>query len=531
VSEQISTGGTFPSSITMKDILGIGFRHKQKMIVCFCAIVVGAILVSIIMPPTYKAHTKLLLKRERVDPVISPGQEAPVMMQNEISEEELNSEVELLESDDVLRQVVVNCGLQNRRPSIWQRLGLQKSDPQEDIAKATTQLRAELQVSAIAKTNLISLSYSSDDPKKAANVLKNIDEIYITSNAEVHRPHGQYKFFEQEAERYQSELKDAEQQLKQFAAESGGVAPQIARDNTLAKLSEFTGSLEQTRAEMAATEQKIQTLEKQSDQLPSRITTQLREADDASVLQGLKGTLMTLELKRTELLTKYQPTYPLVLEVEKEIADTRQSIDNESTKPVKEQTTDSNPSYQYVSTELLKAKADFSAEQARAAATQTIVAMYRQQAEELEQKGIIHQDLVRAQKASEDNFLLYQKKREEARLSDALDARRILNVVVVEQAFVPVLPASSPWAIIGFGLIIAMLASVGVALGADYLDPSLRTPSEVVNELNVALLAAVPYQRAGGANGNGNGNGNGDHYGHGNYDEGVAVGGTAEERL
>ena len=520
----------------MKDILGIGFRHKQKIILCFSAVVVGAVLVSIFLPPTYKAHTKLLLKRERVDPVISPGQEAQVMTLNEISEEELNSEVELLESDDVLRQVVLNCVLQNRSPSILQRLGLKKSDPQEDIAKAITQLRAELQVSAIAKTNLISLSYSSDDPKKAANILKNVDEIYISTNTEVHRPHGQYKFFEQEAERYQSELKDAEQQLKQFASQSGGVAPQVARDNTLLKLSEFTAALEQTRAEMAATEQKIHTLEKQSDQLPSRITTQLRESDDAAVLQGLKGTLMTLELKRTELLTKYQPSYPLVQEVEKEIADTRQSIDNESAKPVKEQTTDSNPSFQYVSTELLKAKADFSAEQARAAATEAIVAMYRQQAEELEQKGIIHQDLVRAQKASEDNFLLYQKKREEARLSDALDARHILNVVVVEQPFVPVLPASSPWAIVGFGLIMAILASVGVALVADYLDPSLRTPAEVVSELNVALLAAVPYQTAAAAaaNGNGNGNGNGDHYGHAGYDDaGVAVGEghSAEERL
>ena len=73
--------------------------------------------------------------------------------------------------------------------------------------------------------------------------------------------------------------------------------------STLARLAEFTATLEQTRTEMAATEQKIHTLEKQADKLPVRITTQLRESDDAQLQQSLKATLMTLELKRTELLT------------------------------------------------------------------------------------------------------------------------------------------------------------------------------------------------------------------------------------
>src|SRR6266853_3548065 len=128
--------------------------------------------------------------------------------------------------------------------------------------------------------------------------------------------------------------------------------------------------------------------------------------------------------------------------------------------------------------------------------------MYRAEAQQLEQKGIVHQDLVRAQKADEDNFLLYQKKREEARMADALDERRILNVAVVEQPFVPVIPVTSPWVVIGFGLIIAVFTSTGVALAADYLDTSLRTPADVLDELNIPLLAAVPYHRS--VNGNGN---------------------------
>ena len=239
--EQPTTNATTSSTISVKDILGIGFRHKRMIIMCFSAIVLGAVLVAVFLPASYKAHTKLLLKRERVDPVITPGQEASVVMQSEVSEEELNSEVELLESDDVLRQVVVKCGLQSHNTWRWFR----KADPEADIAKATAQLRASLTVEALVKTDLISVTYSSDDPQKAADVLKNLNDIYIRQNAEVHRTHGQYKFFDQEAERYKAELKEAEQQLKQFATQRGGVAPQVERDNTLARLAEFTATLEQ----------------------------------------------------------------------------------------------------------------------------------------------------------------------------------------------------------------------------------------------------------------------------------------------
>jgi len=341
-------------------------------------------------------------------------------------------------------------------------------------------------------------------------VLKALNDTYIEKNTDVHRPHGQHKFFEQQAERYKAELNQAEQQLKEFASEPGGVSPTLARDNTLLKFSEFKASLDQTQAEMAATGEKIHTLEKQEATLPGRITTQSREIDDAPLLQQYKSMLMNLELKRTELLTKFQPTYPLVQEVDKQIADTQAQIVAEESKPVREQTTDANPTHQYVSTELAKAKADYSALQARYTATQAIVATYRTQAEQLEQKGIVHQDLVRTQKTDEENYLLYLRKSEEARMSDALDQRGILNVIVAEQPQVPVIPTGSPFMTVVLGFVLAAIVSSGTALAADYLDPSFRTPSEVFDELEIPVLASVPYHATSrGVAGNGYGGGSG----------------------
>ena len=220
-------------------------------------------------------------------------------------------------------------------------------------------------------------------------------------------------------------------------------------------MSEFTATLQQTYADIAATEQRIDALEKQSGITPQRLTTQLRAVDDAQVLQGLKATLMALELKRTELLTKYQPTYPLVQEVDKQLAETRTSIATEEGKPIKDETTDRNPTYAWVNEELAKAKADDSGLQARAAAIQATVAQYKGKSHELEQKGIQEQDLLRKVKTEEENYLLYQHKREEARMTDALDRTGILNVAIAEQPTTPALPSNSRWTVLLLGMLLA----------------------------------------------------------------------------
>ncbi|MFZ0808554.1 MAG: Wzz/FepE/Etk N-terminal domain-containing protein [Candidatus Sulfotelmatobacter sp.] len=494
---QLPTSGSDQNlSINVKDLVAIGFRHQRAMLLCFLAVFCGAVMVGILMPTSYQAHTKILIKRERVDPVISPGENAQIMVKDEVTEEEQNSEVELLESDDVMKQVAVACGLQKRSSLMGKLFG--REDEAGKIAKAAQRLRGSLVVEPMKKTNLISVTYASSDPQQAAQVLKVLNEAYIKKHAEVNRPAGQFKFFDQEAERYKQELTDAEGQLSQFAAEKGGVAPLVERDQSLARLAEFTATLSSTRAEMAGTEQKIRTLESQSGTVPSNITTSERKTDDAQVLQQMKSMLMTLELKRTELLTKYQPSYPLVTEVDKQIADTRTSIEKEEAKPLLESTTGQNPTYAYVSTELAKAKADYSALQARATATEGIVAMYKQQATDLERKGIQEQDLQRVIKTDEENYLLYQHKREEARMSDMLDQTHILNVAVAEAPTVPVLPTGSRLVFVVLGLVLGAVMSVALALALDYFDPSFHTPSEVLNELNIPVLAAVPHRVSGG---------------------------------
>jgi uncharacterized protein involved in exopolysaccharide biosynthesis len=323
----------------------------------------------------------------------------------------------------------------------------------------------------------------------------------------------------------------AESELKQFAAEQGGVAPTTQRDMTLQKLADFNGSLETTRASIAETEKRITDLESQSEKTPARLITQLKKGDNAQVLENLKSTLLTLEMKRTELLTKYQPTYPLVLEVDKELADTRAALVKEETSPVKEETTDQNPTYAWVSSELAKAKADLSGFQAREAALVAIVNVYMEQAKKLEEQGLLQGDLTRTEKESEGNYLLYTKKKEEARIEDALNRTRLLNVSIVQSPALPSLPTRSPFVFSLVALLLASAISIGVVFAIDYTDQSFRTPAEVLNELRIPVLAAVPIHNHALYSANGNGNGHMNGNGNGHHAAGVTIDSAASDTI
>jgi polysaccharide biosynthesis transport protein len=110
--------------------------------------------------------------------------------------------------------------------------------------------------------------------------------------------------------------------------------------------------------------------------------------------------------------------------------------------------------------------------------------------------GAEQENLVREVKEAESNELLYKQKREEARIGDALDRQRIVNVAIAEAATVPALPVHAHWALtLLLGFLLACLVGPGVAFAADYFDPSLRTPDELRDVLQIPVLASLPKEK------------------------------------
>ena len=471
---------------TLREIAAVFFRQRRVILGSFVAVIV-LVLASGIWMLKYEAHMKFLVLRQRTDAVVTASANAPSQDTGAITEEDLNSEVELLRSDDLLRNVVLKTNLQHRSRSLFG-----DGNEESEIASAVRKLGKDLDVEPIRKTNIIEVKYRSSDPRLAATVLNVVATAYMEKHREVRRPSGEFTFFDQQTQQFRHQLVLSQAQLAEFTNRNGVVAAQLERDLTLQRLADFDATARQAEASAAETTQRIHTLQSQLSAMQPRLTTAIKTGENSQLMQQLKSTLLNLELKRTELLTKYDPSYPLVLEVEKQITEARASIAAEESKPPREETTDQDPTYMMLRSDLAKAQADLSGFKARATATSLAANQYRVQARNLEQLGITQQDLQLAEKTQQDNYLLYQQKREEARISDALDQRGILNVALAEQPIVPVFPVQSPAKTGGITLLLALFVSLGTGFITDFADPSFRTPDEVVGYLELPVLASLP---------------------------------------
>lgn len=461
---------------------------RQRWVVLVAVVLVAiAMWLAGIWTPKYIAQMKILVLRQRVDAVITPEANSPVQWGgDQVSEEDLNSEVELLKSTDLLRRVVIEAGLDQQRA-----IGLQSS-PERRIAAAVYLLDKHLKVESIRKTNMISVQYEAQDPNLASRVLTALSEAYSEKHIEVHRPSGEFKFFDQQTSQYKQGLAATQQKIFEFNQKNGVVAPQVERDLALQRVNDFDASAHQAQESVQEGTRRIEVLRKQLADMQPQVTAAVRTSTNALVLAQMKETLNTFELKRTEMLGRYAPTYRPIQDLDRQISELKDAIAKEANSPLREETQQTNPVYQWLQQELTRTEAEVSTMKTRAVAAAAIAAQYREKARALNQQSFKQEDLLRDEKAQEENYVLYMHKREEARISDDLDQRGIVNVAIVQHPVPPQFPERTRQYSLLMTLLMCVTFGVSSAFVADLMVPSFRTPDEVLRYLDTPVLACLP---------------------------------------
>ena len=195
-----------PESPTMRELAMVLFRQR-KLFVGVAGLIFVLAVVYAFAGANYRAHLRVLVRRGRADPPVAAQENAPPDFSRvEVTEEELNSEVELLKDDDVLRRVAEANDLAAHDWLRWLR-------PHETqaarVERAAKKLAGKLEVEPIKKTNLIAVSYGASDPQLAARVLQSLASVYLEKHMEVHRPRGQLHFFDQQTAESRRQLEEA----------------------------------------------------------------------------------------------------------------------------------------------------------------------------------------------------------------------------------------------------------------------------------------------------------------------------------
>jgi len=182
------------SSISARDLVAVFFRQRRLATTTFLLVLAAGILYGFVAT-TYQAEMKILVRRGRLDPPVTPQATAiSDFSRNQVTEEELNSEAEFLRDSEIVREVVLATGLDQVGRRFW----LPNESKDSQIERAIRHLSKKLTIEPVRKTTMIAVKYDSGDPKLAAQVLQELAAAYTRKHRQVQRPDGEFSFFEQQ---------------------------------------------------------------------------------------------------------------------------------------------------------------------------------------------------------------------------------------------------------------------------------------------------------------------------------------------
>ena len=319
---------------------GILSRRKWQILILFSVIVAAVAVTTFCIPKQYEARMKIFVKNERANIVVGPGATAQSAPPGEVSETGINTEIELLRSYDLLRQVVIASGLD--KP-----VATGKNAPAElrelAIQNAVGSLRQGLSISAARKADIIDVAYTAGTPRQAVTVLRQLSASYFETHLRVHGTPGTLEFFLSQAAHYRNELKNAETRLTDFSLQNKIILFPQQKEEILRRASESSSMLMAVEANIREYTRKIADTRSQLGAVEPRVVTQRRTLFNQSSVERLSTMLVELQNRRTQLLSKYRADDRLVQEVSQEVADTQAALERANNLSGSDQATDINP--------------------------------------------------------------------------------------------------------------------------------------------------------------------------------------------
>lgn len=440
-------------------------RERWQLTLAVWAVVMAASVATLwYMPRQYRSEATFLVKNTRQELLIGPNDQASAVYRDDVPEEIMHTEMELLRSRGILEKVVAELDLHDGYLS-------EGLPPGEAMERAIRDLGAGLTTETPRNTNLIRISFMSQEPSQAARVLQHVADAYLASHLAVHSSQGTYELFRQQAEQAGKDLAEAEVELAALGRSMNLILPDEQKRELLQAIrdaeTEYTAVTANIR-EMAA---RVKEAEHRLASVPRHIRAQVRNLPNQYSIERLNTLIVELRNKRTALLTKFNPDDRLVQEVDQQIEDTTRALEAAQELHGEEETMSVNPAWSELESESLKAQLALAGYAQRATELKQQLEEYRRQSLALTEASPAYHALERRVMEARAKWELYTKKQEEARIAETLDQQRISNVVLAQPPFVPHVP-SAPDVRIGLvaGFATATTLAVTAALFAEHIS-------------------------------------------------------------
>jgi succinoglycan biosynthesis transport protein ExoP len=489
----------------LRDILTVVFKHKTLIVMLPLFIILLTFIGGYVWPPSYISESKVRLTRGRevsqADPTVMGGGSSVMNVIN-LGPADVNSEIELIHSHDLLLDVVKSKYDEHGNPILHDDDGtayvldrdgnrmpapadggielykhplfpfgdsiliqpykaLQASivlvletlrlkvvpSPEEE---AIDLLDSRLGVEPVRDSYVLQVIVRMGTADLAHGVLTRVMEIYQRKHIELFSNEKSSPFFKARLDETKTKLTAAQETLQSFREQNKISMLETEEGILLAQYAEAKKILTQ----LQETEQAVT-----GKDIDSSLISSLSSQTDSTVVREMQLRLLELLLERTRVQQSLGPAHPTVQSVSQQVRSAQESL-LEAIANTKAITLKKIEASQTRLEELNKTKAENEAKM-----------------QEVE--------ILRAQ------YTFYSSKLEESLVADKLAESKITSVKVVSFPTTPFEPAR-PRKVLNLFLaaIGGFILSLALAFVLDYLDHGLKTPEDIEHHTGVPTLAS-----------------------------------------
>ncbi len=338
---------------------------------------------------------------------------------------------------------------------------------------------------------MIEISFTAHDPQWSHDFLARLIDKYLEFHSSMsHDPQAE-QFFQQQANLLQGRLRSAEDQLRAYQVQTGVTNPNEQKQALITRIAQLQSDQAKAAADLAAAQRRVAVLSTQANQNSKRVGKEVKVVQNMA-LQQLKPQVLQLETERADLLTRYQPDSKRITEINARLAAAHKILDHENHTEVQEQSSDLNPVWVQIDTDLQHAQAQAASLQATQKALGDQIGKAQEQVRQLLNASVENDRLQRTVDTEKQSYVSYLRRGEEARAAGALNRSKILNVGVAEPPNRPVAPS---YPIVPLNLAMGLLVALGCAVGAGYLeellDPRIYSPAAVAAAAGLKTIAQL----------------------------------------
>lgn len=458
-------------------LIADAIAHRRKIFFVFLATVVAAILLGSVWPQSYQSSATILVDERNIIQPLMQGAAYPTQVVDTARIAQ-----EIMHSRKIMNQVADHAGWADAETTPVER------------ERIMARLRKQTTVTNEGG-NLIRVTYEDSDPERAFKTTKKLVDLFIAETAGAKRRESQsaYDFIDAQVKEYQTKLKATEERLKE--AREGAVAvATVPGQPRVGRVESLQGTLQQTQAELRDATMRKTSIEKQ-------LAGEMQSAEAFARERAQRARLTELQSQLDALRLTYQDTYPDIVRLKAEIAETKKVLaQEEARRPAhvaagtllsEEAATDL---YRQLRQDLAQTETQIETLQGRVAETSRLLEQEQERSRKL-YGGSTLAELMRNYEVNQTILDDLLRRRESARVSLNLDRESHgLSFRVHDEASMPVAPSGPGLFQFALGgLIVGLLAPLGMLYTLNQMDTRVRSDGVIADKLKLPVAGVVPH--------------------------------------